>query len=100
MAPVVFPDNTVFCNFAAVERVDLLITRLRGRGRWRVRVDDNRSHHPDTGVADPAQSSGKHRERAGRTPLMGFYELVGVATYDEVRESDTDCQVTWRRRFG
>ena len=36
MAPVVFPGNTVFCTFAAVERVDLLITRLRGRGRWRV----------------------------------------------------------------
>ena len=34
MAPVVFPDNTVFCNFAAVERIDLLIAWLRGRGRW------------------------------------------------------------------
>ncbi len=27
MAPAVFPDNTVFCNFAAVERIGLLITR-------------------------------------------------------------------------
>ena len=34
MAPVVFPDNTVFCNFAAVERIDLLVAWLRGRGRW------------------------------------------------------------------
>lgn len=36
MAPAVFPDNTVFCNFAAVERIDLLIAWLRGRGRWRI----------------------------------------------------------------
>ena len=34
MAPVVFPDNTVFCNFTAVERIGLLIAWLRGRGRW------------------------------------------------------------------
>lgn len=29
-----FPDNTVFCNFAAVRRLDLLETVLNGRGRW------------------------------------------------------------------
>ena len=29
-----FPDNTVFCNFAAVSRLDLLQTVLNGRGRW------------------------------------------------------------------
>ena len=36
MAPVVFPDNTVFCNFTAVERIGLLIAWFRGRGRWRI----------------------------------------------------------------
>ena len=33
---VVFPDNTVFCNFTAVERIGLLIAWLRGRSRWRI----------------------------------------------------------------
>jgi hypothetical protein len=29
-----FPDNTVLCNFASVDRLDLLRTVLTGRGRW------------------------------------------------------------------
>lgn len=38
MAPLVFPDNTVLCNFAAVNRLDLLNGWLRGRGRWTAAV--------------------------------------------------------------
>lgn len=34
MSDAVFPDNTVLCNFAAINRLDLLETVLRGRGRW------------------------------------------------------------------
>lgn len=34
MAAALFPDNTVLCNFAAVDRLDLLRDWLRGRGRW------------------------------------------------------------------
>ena len=34
MAQWLFPDNTVLCNFAAVDRVDLLHTFLSDRGRW------------------------------------------------------------------
>jgi hypothetical protein len=30
----VFPDNTVLCNFAAVDRVSLLRAVLNGDGRW------------------------------------------------------------------
>lgn len=30
----VFPDNTVLCNFAAVNRLDLLEEILLGKGRW------------------------------------------------------------------
>jgi hypothetical protein len=33
-----FPDNTVLCNFAAVDRLDLLRTLLRERGRWTAAV--------------------------------------------------------------
>ena len=34
MTPFLFPDNTVLCNFAAVDRLDLLKAVLDGRGRW------------------------------------------------------------------
>ncbi len=34
MTGYVFLDNTVLCNFAAVHRLDLLESILRGRGRW------------------------------------------------------------------
>lgn len=29
-----FPDNTVLCNFATVNRLDIVRDVLRGRGRW------------------------------------------------------------------
>lgn len=29
-----FPDNTVLCNYAAIERLDVLEKTLAGRGRW------------------------------------------------------------------
>jgi hypothetical protein len=34
MTEHLFPDNTVLCNFAAVDRLDLLKSVLGGRGRW------------------------------------------------------------------
>ena len=34
MTEYLFPDNTVLCNFAAVNRLDLLRSVLNGRGRW------------------------------------------------------------------
>ena len=34
MTEFLFPDNTVLCNFAAVNRLDLLNSVLNGRGRW------------------------------------------------------------------
>ena len=34
MTDYLFPDNTVLCNFAAVHRLDLIKSVLRGRGRW------------------------------------------------------------------
>lgn len=38
MSAFLFPDNTVLCNFAAVDRLDLLQTVLDGRGRWTAAV--------------------------------------------------------------
>jgi predicted nucleic acid-binding protein len=34
MTEAFFPDNTVLCNFAAVDRVDLLRSVVGERGRW------------------------------------------------------------------
>jgi hypothetical protein len=34
MTEFLFPDNTVLCNFASVNRLDLLDSVLDGRGRW------------------------------------------------------------------
>lgn len=38
MTEFLFPDNTVLCNFAAVDRLDLLKSVLGGRGRWTTAV--------------------------------------------------------------
>lgn len=40
MAAAIFPDNTVLVNFAAIQRLDLLESWLRGRGRWTRAVAD------------------------------------------------------------
>ncbi|MEU3168531.1 hypothetical protein [Streptosporangium sp. NPDC006930] len=34
MTTYLFPDNTILCNFACVDRLDLLEVTLNGRGRW------------------------------------------------------------------
>lgn len=50
MTEFFFPDNTVLCNFAAVDRLDLLKSVANGRGRWTeaVAYEASRSaaHHP------------------------------------------------------
>ena len=38
MSTYLFPDNTVLCNFAAVDSLDLLKAVLDGRGRWTTAV--------------------------------------------------------------
>ncbi len=38
MTGFLFPDNTVLCNFAAVDRLDLLRSVLDERGRWTAAV--------------------------------------------------------------
>jgi len=47
----VFPDTTVFCNFAAVGKSDLLGEFLRDRGRWTEavmsEVEQSRGYLPD-----------------------------------------------------
>jgi predicted nucleic acid-binding protein len=38
MTEYLFPDTTVLCNFASVDRLDLLRSVLNGRGRWTAAV--------------------------------------------------------------
>ena len=51
MSIAVFPDTTVFCNFAAVGKSDLLGEFLRDRGRWTEavmsEVEQSRGYLPD-----------------------------------------------------
>lgn len=73
MAEFLFPDNTVLCNFAAVDRLDLLKSVLDGRGRW------------TEAVADEARRS------AGWLPALR--ELAGSGWLDEPLEIVDDSDV-------
>lgn len=52
MADVLFPDNTVLCNFACIRQLELLRDWLRGRGRWTYAVEREarRSHRVIAGM--------------------------------------------------
>lgn len=75
MSIAVFPDTTVFCNFAAVGRSDLLGEFLRGRGRWteavHSEVETSRGYLPDL-----------------KNVLSGGWmgEVVEVSSADEIRQ--------------
>ena len=60
MTTFLFPDNTVLCNFAAVERLDLLAAVLNGRGRW------------TAAVAFEASQSARVLPCLGRVPAEGW----------------------------
>lgn len=87
MTPLIsfwFPDNTVLCNFACVDRVLLLEQILNGRGRW------------TTAVAHEASQSAKYKHR----------ELTDVASRGFLREpieiwdDEGDAVQTVRAQFG
>lgn len=42
-----FPDNTVLCNYACVDRIDLLEDLLSGNGRWTQAVEYEASRSSD-----------------------------------------------------
>jgi predicted nucleic acid-binding protein len=68
-----FPDNTVLCNFAVVERLDLLETILNGRGRW------------TSAVAGEAEASARH--------LPALHALVGGGWMGEPIEIIEDADI-------
>lgn len=69
MSAFLFPDNTVLCNFAAVERLGLLREVLDGRGRW------------TQGVAREARKSARRHPALQNLSLQGW---LG----DEIRIKD------------
>jgi predicted nucleic acid-binding protein len=73
MTESLFPDNTVLCNFAAVDRLDLLKVVLGGRGRWTEAV---------------AYEAGKSAR-----VLPALRGLAGSGWLDEAIEIADDCDV-------
>jgi hypothetical protein len=57
-----FPDNTVLCNFAAVDRLDLLAAVLNGRGRW------------TEAVAYEAERSARYLPQLACLPVEGWLD--------------------------
>ena len=62
MTTFLFPDNTVLCNFAAVDRLDLLQVVLNGRGRW------------TAAVAYEASRSARHLPALAGVPDAGWLD--------------------------
>ncbi|WP_229052595.1 hypothetical protein [Aeromicrobium sp. Leaf350] len=72
-----FPDNTVLCNFAAVERLDVLRQVLDGNGRWCEAVK-----------AEAANSAPFHPQLAS-IPNEGWLgDAIEVSDAEEIRRID------------
>lgn len=69
-----FPDNTVLCNFAAVDSLALLREVLDGRGRW------------TEAVAREARLSARHLPPLGVIPAEGW--LGEPIVIDDARERE------------
>lgn len=85
MAPALFPDNTVLCNFAVVDSLDLLERLLRGRGRW---VE---------AVAYEAEQSAGHLPALGRAQLDAW---LGEAITIERQADIESIERVRRAQFG
>jgi predicted nucleic acid-binding protein len=76
-----FPDNTVLCNFAAVDRLPLLEKVLDGRGRW------------TEAVAREARLSARHLP-----PLTGLSERGALGEPIEISDPAERTEVERLRR--
>jgi predicted nucleic acid-binding protein len=76
-----FPDNTVLCNFAAVDRLPLLEKVLDGRGRW------------SEAVAREARLSARHLP-----PLTGLVERGSLGEPIEITDGNVRAEVEQLRR--
>ncbi|SEK92292.1 hypothetical protein [Streptacidiphilus jiangxiensis] len=76
-----FPDNTVLCNFAAVDRLALLEKVLDGRGRW------------SEAVAREARLSARHLP-----PLTGLVDGGALGEPIEITDAGVRTEVERLRR--
>ncbi|MET9815371.1 hypothetical protein [Streptomyces sp. NPDC006355] len=73
MSEFLFPDNTVLCNFAAVDSLELLRAALEGRGRW------------TAAVANEAQSSAKWIPALGNLEQQGWLgDAIRITTAEDL----------------
>lgn len=83
MAEFLFPDNTVLCNFAAVDRLDLLEKVLDGRGRWTdaVAYEASKSSHylPALGSLTHGAWLGEPIEVTDDTDIRGIERIRRVS---------------------
>ncbi|MGN9816015.1 hypothetical protein ACTMUQ_11795 [Streptomyces sp. SD11] len=72
-----FPDNTVLCNFAVIDRVPLLEKVLDGRGRWA------------EAVAHEAGRSARHIPRLRDVVSLGMLgEPIAITDVEEIAAVD------------
>ncbi|MFS8203094.1 hypothetical protein ACLVWQ_30945 [Streptomyces sp. CWNU-52B] len=72
-----FPDNTVLCNFAAVDRVPLLEKVLDGRGRW------------TEAVKHEAEQSARYLPRLRDVMSLGMLgEPIAITDVEEIAAVD------------
>jgi predicted nucleic acid-binding protein len=75
MTEFLFPDNTVLCNFAAVDRLDLLKAVLDARGRW------------TEAVAYETTRSARVLPTLGQVPAGGWLgEAIEISDKSEIQQ--------------
>ncbi|MBR8642629.1 hypothetical protein KEF29_33315 [Streptomyces tuirus] len=75
MSEFLFPDNTVLCNFAAVDRLDILRAALDGRGRW------------TAAVANEAQNSARWIPALSSLERHGWLgEAIRITTAEDIEK--------------
>ena len=105
-----FPDNTVLCNFAAVDRLRLLQDVLDGKGRWTEAVAHearlSARHLPvlstlatDGWLGDPIEIDDEVERQAVERVRRGVFNGNRTAPTQHLGEAQTCVLITSRREF-
>jgi predicted nucleic acid-binding protein len=105
-----FPDNTVLCNFAAVDRLRLLEGVLDGKGRWTEAVAHeaflSARHLPllrtlpaDGWLGDPIEIDDAAEQRAVERVRRSVFNGDRRAPTQHLGEAQTCVLITSRREF-
>lgn len=105
-----FPDNTVLCNFAAVDRLPLLKEVLDGKGRWTEAVAHeallSARHLPllrtlplDGWLGDPIEIDDETERQAVERVRRSVFHGDRAAPTQHLGEAQTCVLITSRREF-